>query len=105
MNIFVIHGLGAGEHDNWFPWIKEIFEPRGFKVFIPTFPNTLSPNLNEWLNNFNQYLSIINENTILIGHSLGCSFILNFLEKNNIKVKTTILVAPFISNLDNSYME
>jgi valyl-tRNA synthetase len=40
----------------------------------------------------------IDENTVLIGHSIGTVLAMNFLEKTNKKVKKLILVAPLAQN-------
>ena len=103
MNIIVFHGWGASENDNWFPWVKELFEPKGIQVTIPHFPNTENPKLEQWLQTFENYLKEINDETILIGHSLGGPFILSLLERINKRVKTTILVSPFCRTLKDPY--
>ena len=47
----------------------------------------------------------INEETVLIGHSLGTAFILNYLEKTSKKIKAAILVAAFHRQLGIQYDE
>ncbi len=91
--IFLVHGWGGNKDGNWFKWLKEQTKEK-FNTIIPQFPNTLKPKLKDWISEMEKYKSNFDENTILIGHSLGCPTICAFLEKNKIKVKKIILVAP-----------
>ena len=72
----------------------------GFKVTTPDFPNTENPKLTEWLQYFKKQVSV-NSGTILIGHSLGVSFILRFLEAFTGKkaIKAAFLVSGFERSL------
>ncbi len=88
-NVIIVHGLGANSRDNWFPWLKGELERLGCSVTVPDFPNSNNPKLDEWLTEFHRHNKKIDENTILIGHSLGCAFILNALGLRSSPVKTT----------------
>ena len=72
--IFIIHGYSGYSPENWFPWLETELTQLGHEVIIPNFPNPDNPKLGEWLEHFSQYS--LDENTIAIGHSLGCAFIL-----------------------------
>src|SRR3989344_4760053 len=50
---------------------------------------------------FDKYRENLDENSILIGHSIGCAFILGVLEKLEIKIKASFLVAGFLGPLGN----
>ena len=78
--VFIFHGYGADPCANWFPWLKEQLEAKGYTVFVPAFPNTNNPDREKWLKHFEQYKDKIDVNTIFVGHSLGAPFILNILE-------------------------
>jgi hypothetical protein len=75
----IVHGYGADSQSNWFPWLKEKLEEQGWEVAAPNFPNTLNPKLSEWLDYFHKNVRL-DEQTVLIGHSLGVPFILRVLE-------------------------
>lgn len=77
-NAIIIHGWGADSTSNWFPWLADELRKKDFEVTVPDFPNTLEPQLNEWLGVLSKQKL---ENTILIGHSLGTPFIFRLLEK------------------------
>lgn len=98
-NAVIIHGWGATSESNWFPWLKTQLEKNDFLVTIPDFPNSQHPILTEWFNHFKKEVAI-DEETILIGHSLGSPFILKFLEQQEIKIKSAFLVAGFERSLD-----
>jgi len=101
MNILILHGLGGNSKENWFPWLKEALEKLNCNVIVPDFPHSNTPKLDEWLTELHKHNKQIDEDTILIGHSLGCPFILNALELRNKPVKAVFLVAGFTGPLPN----
>ena len=102
-NIFIFYGVGGNNKENWLPWLKEQLENLGHKVFIPDFPTPENQTLDNWFKTFEDYKDNLNKDSILIGHSLGASFILNVLEKY--PVKAAFLVAGFASLPDNKFKE
>jgi len=93
-NIFIFHGTEGYPEENWFPRLKEELEAKGCKVFVPQFPTPpiVPAKISEWFDVFKNYEQFINEDTILIGHSLGGIFVLRVLEKLKHKIKATFLV-------------
>ncbi|MDP2709508.1 MAG: alpha/beta hydrolase [bacterium] len=73
LNIFIFHGTEGHPKENWFPWLKEKLENIGHKVFVPQFPSppVVSASAAAWFEVLKGYDQYINEDTILIGHSLG----------------------------------
>ncbi|MFH0867777.1 MAG: alpha/beta hydrolase [Candidatus Woesearchaeota archaeon] len=104
-NIIIIHGSYGNPNHNWFPWLKEELEKLNCRAFVPEFPTPKNQNLNTWLNIFKNYETYLDENSILVGHSIACAFILSILEKINIKIKASFLVAGFIGPLGNEYYD
>ena len=105
MNFLIIHGVYASPEANWFPWLKQELEERNFEVVVPKFPTPLDQSLESWLRTIANYEGKINEGTVLIGHSLGAAFILNYLEKTSKKIKAAVLVAGFHKLLGIEYDE
>ena len=105
MNFFIIHGVYANPEANWFPWLKRELEKKGYEVIVPKFPTPFDQSLESWLRAIAKYESKINEETVLIGHSLGAAFILSYLEQTNKKIKATFLVAGFHKMLGIEYDE
>lgn len=99
MKFLIIHGLGGTSEGNWFPWLKKELENLGHEVIVPDFPNSMNPDLNEWLEHLKNF--DFDENTIFIAHSLGVPFTLHILEK--FKLKSVFLVAGFCSLLDSRF--
>lgn len=102
-NVFIFHGVGGHPGENWFPWLKKELEKRGYNVIVPQFPTPKGQTLDNWLKVLNHYKEFLNEDTILIGHSLGAPFALNVIEKN--QVKAAFLVAGYCSKCDNEFDE
>lgn len=105
MNAFLIHGAFGDGTENWFPWLKLKLEDLGYEVFTPRFPTPVGQSLENWLTVFSEYKDNIDKDTILIGHSIGCAFILNVLEHRDHPLKAIYLVAGFISLLNSQEVD
>lgn len=91
-NAFIFHGTGGYPEENWFPWLKGQLEAEGLEVFVPQFPTPEGQSLEAWLQVLEPHRSKINNDTILIGHSLGGIFTLKLLEILDHPVKLAALV-------------
>ena len=97
-NYFIIHGSFGSPFVNWFPWLRKELESKGLEVYTPDFPVGVGyQNYNNWNKLLKVYLDLglINENTIIIGHSIASVFICKFLVENKVKVKRLVLVCGF----------
>ena len=103
MNFFIIHGIYGHPEENWFPWLKKELEKIGHKIIIPKFPTPIGQTLESWLKVMKQYEDKINQNTVLIGHSLGAAFILDYLEQADKEIMASILVAGYHENIENPF--
>ncbi len=94
-NIFIFHGTEGYPGENWFPWLKVELEKRGHNVIVPQFPTMpkVPDKVSEWGKVFENYGDSFNEETILIGHSLGGIFALRILEKLEYSIHASIFVA------------
>lgn len=92
-NVVLIHGYKGNSENHWFPYIKENLEEHGVQVFTPQMAEDHT--LEAWLKKAEEIIPLINEKTILVGHSLGCPFILHLLSKLSKPVFGTIFVAGF----------
>jgi len=101
--IYIIHGWGGKQSGGWKPWLKNELEKYGYRVEIPSMPNSNAPIVSEWLEQMNKEINKPNEDTILVGHSLGGLAILKYIETlpQNVKIDKVILVASVIDSIKN----
>ena len=100
-NIIIIHGTGGNPNGNWFPWLKSELEKSDCRVFVPKFPTPENQSLENWLNVFKDYEQYLDENSIVIGHSLGPAFLLSVLENLQRPIKAAFFIAGFTGLLNN----
>jgi len=100
-NAIIIHGTYGNPDENWLPWLKIELEKIGYQVYVPTFPTPENQNLKAWLKVIEDLHNNIGAQTILIGHSVGASFILSILESLNLPVRAAFLVSGFLGLLNN----
>ncbi|MCX6774529.1 MAG: GNAT family N-acetyltransferase [DPANN group archaeon] len=99
--VIIVHGTKGSPEGNWFPWLKEELEKSGCKVFVPKFPTPEGQNLDNWLKEFSKYKQHLDENSIVVGHSLGPAFLLSVIEQLNKPIKAAFFVAGFLGLLGN----
>ena len=92
-NVFIFHGTEGYPEENWFPWLRKKLEEKGCKVIVPQFstPPIVPAKISEWFGVLKEYEKDINEDTIIVGHSLGGVFTLRILEKLKHPVKAVFL--------------
>lgn len=97
--IFVVHGWEGGPDKDWMPWAKRELEKKGFEVMVPAMPDPDYPKINTWVEYLRKEVGKPDENTILVGHSMGCQAILRYLEtlQEGEKVDKVICVAGWFS--------
>jgi len=94
-NFVLLHGYTGSPDTNFFPWLKKELEDRGYKVSAPTLPNTNNPKIKEQVDYVIKNCRF-DENTVLLGHSLGSVIALKVIEQLNKPIKKLILAAGFI---------
>ena len=96
----IVHGCPDDSNDptyneHWMPWLKKQLTQHGIETKTPVMPSPWSPNYNEFRAEFEKLDSYIDENTILVGHSCGCAFLVRWLGETKRKISKLILVAPW----------
>lgn len=99
---FLIHGSYGHPENNWFPWLKTKLIEQGWNVIVPKFPTPEGQNLPTWMEVFEPYLPKLDDQTIMIGHSLAPAFILSILEKIDRHIVAAFMVAGFTGLLNDS---
>lgn len=93
-NYIILHGSFGSKDGNWFPWLKNNLENKNLNVIVPQMPVGVgNQNYDNWCSEFNKLK--IDENTIIIAHSIAPVFVCKYLINNKIKVKKLIFVCGF----------
>ena len=89
----IINGWDQRPDQEWLPWLAEELSKKGWTVELPAMPNSPMPKLEEWMD---KLIALVpNANTVLIGHSLANALILKYMERKDILLKATFLVAAW----------
>lgn len=96
--VLLIHGFTGSADVIWFPWLKSELEKEGFEVFAPTMSTSHKPTIESWMNELEPFVEQMDENDIILGHSLGASAAARILEKTNKKIGSLIFVAGAVDN-------
>jgi uncharacterized protein len=78
---------------NWISWATKELNKKGIKTKTPLMPLPWKPDYKKFKREFEK--SKIDENTILVGHSCGASFLVRWLGESKKKIFKLILVAPW----------
>ena len=99
--VYIIHGWEGYPEENWFPWLKRELESRGFEVYVPQMPDADTPKREKWIPVLSSVIKSPDENTYLVGHSMGCQAVARYLEtlSEGIKIGGAIFVAGFFKRL------
>lgn len=95
-NIFVLHSLNGDTLEMWGKDIKEYYEKLGVKVTMPKFPIREESKYERFKEILKDYMNkkLLNDNSIIIAHSIGNAYFIRFCKECNYIPKTYIAVAP-----------
>ena len=101
--VFIVHGWEGYPEEGWFPWLKKELEAKGFAVFVPQLPDADNPRINNWVPKLSEVVGGPDQQTYLVGHSMGCQTIARYLESlpEEVKVGGVVFVAGFFKRLTN----
>lgn len=103
-NCIIIHGCPSNKEKamnpetrtydkHWIPWTKRTLIEKGIPTETPLMPEPWEPVYEKFKKEFKKHE--VNENTILIGHSCGCAFLVRWLGETKKEIQKLILVAPW----------
>jgi len=95
--VIIIHAWGSSPVEHWYRQEEKLLKDLGYNVQVPKLPGGNWPKLDEWLPIIENMKP--DENTIMIGHSLGIPAIFRYIEKSHQKVDKVISVAGFVRDL------
>lgn len=80
MRIILIPGYKATPSSNFFPWLNDELRRRGHDVLVADLPNPEAPDRDEWNKALLEQVGAVDNETVILGHSLGGAAALRFLE-------------------------
>lgn len=93
----ILQGWYQKPEDNWYPWLKKELENKGYKVFLPDLPTIHTDLIDmEKQLEFLDKLITLDEESLVVGHSIGSVLALRLAEKY--KFGKMILVAGWDFN-------
>lgn len=97
-HIYILHGCPQdSEHvtpieNRWMNWVADELVKRGYDATAPQMPEPWIPVYAKWKEAFEKYP--LSEESLLVGHSCSCAFLVRYLSETGKRVKKLILVAP-----------
>lgn len=116
MKFIIIHGSFGHPGEHWFPPLADSLRNIGHSVIVPTFPcdgwdevtsagqdgKTKKQSLASWFDAFEKATKnfLPDEQTCIVGHSLGPVFTLHVIERYGYRIDSAIFVSPFLRKLN-----
>jgi predicted alpha/beta hydrolase family esterase len=105
--VLIIHGIGGHAGIHWQRWLHDQLEEQGYKVLMPSLPEADHPDRQIWLAEINKTLDEVNLGQLtIVGHSLGATVALDFIEQVGSQVNRLLSVSGFAEDYGaelNSY--
>jgi uncharacterized protein len=82
------------DKSDWKPWLREKLGS-DYEIILPAMPNKTNAHFEEWKLWFDKIIPFLNDDVILVGHSLGASLLAKYLSENKFpkKIKGVFLVS------------
>jgi predicted alpha/beta hydrolase family esterase len=107
VTILIIHGIGGHAGIHWQQWLNDALAAQGHRVIMPELPNADHPDRQIWLKEITEAVANTNLNElVIVGHSLGVTTALDFLEHVSSPIKALVSVSGFATDYGaafNSY--
>ncbi|MBD8506529.1 serine hydrolase family protein [Hoyosella sp. G463] len=97
----IVHGYSAHTGKHWFPWLDDELANRGHEVHRVVLPSPDEPDSGAWEAELARAIGPVDDETVLIGHSLGCLSLLRHLDAlgGGWRLGGLVLVAGFLGTL------
>ena len=101
--VFIIHGFHGWPNGGWRSWLMSELNKKEIYACALSMPNTDHPVCKSWIKEIARHVDINkNDQIYLVGHSLGTTAILRYLESNLAKnISGAILVSGRIISTEN----
>jgi hypothetical protein len=96
-NVVAIHGSFGHPFENWMPWLNVKCGDAGLPFFAPVFPSPEGQTYENWAAILDGYKNagVLTDQTTLVAHSSGASFILKYATRKKLAVRKFISVSGF----------
>jgi predicted alpha/beta hydrolase family esterase len=100
--LLFVQGGGAGTHDEWDNKLVESLRRElgpNFEIRYPRMPNEDDPNYVAWKETLEKEFAMLDDDAILVGHSVGATILINVLSERqpNRRFGAIVLIAaPFV---------
>lgn len=95
--VYIVHGWDGSPDEPLFVWLDRNLTDKGYEVKRLSMPNPETPVIEDWISKIKEEV-ILDEDTIFVGHSVGCQAVMRFLETQdeNLKIHGILLLAPWM---------
>ena len=92
------------DKSDWKPWLRQRLGGN-YEVILPTMPNKTNARFDEWEIWFEKLVPFLHDGVILVGHSLGGTFLTKYLSENQFKkkIKAVFLVGAVYGRDSEGY--
>lgn len=106
MHIYIIHGWDGSSREPLLQWLKKELQEKGHQVDALDMPDPEVPRIETWLDAMKHTIDP-DEETILVGHSIGCQAVLRFMDviMSDTKIRGMVLLAPWMQLDENTINE
>ena len=94
--VVIVHGWASAPGEGWLSWLARELQNRDYEVIVPQMPQPRQPDIDEWLETLRDLVGQRRQ-LILVGHSLGCAVLLEFMADlaTDVVVEKLVLIAGF----------
>ena len=76
---FILHGFNGDTTYTFGPSLKKFLEQKDYNVIMPNFPIRSEATFNGWSDILDKYKEYFNSETIVVAHSIGNPFFIQYL--------------------------
>ena len=98
---YIFHDSFCDPFSEWYPWMKETLESKGYLVIVPKFPSPAGQSYESWKVVIKNYINTFDTSTIIIGHGTGGVFALRIVQELTQKIQGLFLVASYGEPIGN----
>ncbi|HJQ09076.1 MAG TPA: alpha/beta fold hydrolase [Candidatus Saccharimonadales bacterium] len=94
--VLILHGIGGHAGIHWQQWLHDELQQHGYHVLMPDLSNSDHPDRQQWLTEIKQAVSGVDiADLIMVGHSLGVTSALDYIEQSEEPIKALVSVSGF----------